>query len=145
MKAEAKLGEQEVVLLKPLTYMNLSGLSVRAAKLDLGVGPDRIVVVVDDADLPLGAIRLRPGGSDGGHRGLRSVMVELGTDAFPRQRIGIGKELAEGQDLREYVLSQFRPDEWPIVEKVCERGVEQLLCLINDGIEKAMSRYNGRI
>jgi len=128
-------------LLKPLTYMNYSGKAVSAALAGLGVALQDCLVLVDDLNLPLGALRMRAGGSSGGHRGLDSIVRVLGTDGFPRLRMGIGP-VAEGKEAREFVLSEFEEEELPAVEELVGRAAEAALCWKEDGIDAAMNAYN---
>jgi PTH1 family peptidyl-tRNA hydrolase len=140
---EARLDEHHVLLLKPLTYVNRSGQSVAEAvrfyKLDPG---EALLVVVDDAALPCGAIRLRPSGSAGGHNGLGDVEEKLGTDAYARLRIGIDAPGAVPQ--KDYVLGKFRPDQRTAVEPALEAAVAATDCWVREGIATTMNRFNRR-
>ncbi len=129
-------------LFKPLSYMNLCGLPVSRICRKTGVGLDELLILVDDLSLPLGSVRLRPGGSSGGHKGLKSLVGALGTDRFPRLRMGIGPRPA-GVEAREFVLSPFTRDEWDCVDEMACRAADAALCWVRDGIEKAMNRFNG--
>lgn len=130
-----------VLLAKPLTYMNRSGEAVAPLVRSLRLDLERVWVVCDDFSLPLGRLRLRRRGSDGGHRGLRSVIQALGSQDFPRLRMGVGP-VPWGMDPIEFVLSPFTPEEQPAVETMCQRAVEALACALQEGIEAAMNRYN---
>jgi PTH1 family peptidyl-tRNA hydrolase len=132
-------GEQ-VLLLKPETYMNLSGRSVREAMTFHKIVPADVLVILDDMALPLGRLRLRAGGSAGGHNGLTSVIQEIGTQQFPRLRIGI--EGVEGRRMVGHVLGPFSRDEEPEIVRAIERAVAATECWIAEGIEKAMTRFN---
>ncbi len=142
--ATGRIGAREVVLAKPQTFMNLSGRSVAtlAARYRLSLGD--ILVVHDDVDLPLGRLRVRPRGGAGGHRGLESIIQALGgSQEFGRLRIGIGRPQATGEEgLRDYVLSDFAPDEVEVLREVFARAAEAVLCILEDGLETAMNRYN---
>ncbi|MDX9971852.1 MAG: aminoacyl-tRNA hydrolase [FCB group bacterium] len=141
--AEASYGAEKVMLLKPMTYMNLSGTSVAAAAKNRTDDFERdVLAVVDDVNLPLGRLRLRSGGSAGGHNGLKSLAEHLGTQAFSRLRIGVGDTEA-GQDLADHVLSKFRPDELPEVEKAVDRAAQAVLSFIERGLERTMNEFNG--
>jgi len=105
------------------------------------VPPERLLVVYDDLDLPLGTIRLRPEGSSGGHRGMRSVIEHLGTQSFPRLRIGIGRPPGQ-MDPADYVLQDFTPDEETVIEEAIERAIAAIQTWLTEGLEKAMSLYN---
>jgi len=134
-----RIDDSEVVLARPLTYMNLSGIAVGPlAKLYRVVLPD-LLVVYDDMDLPLGAIRLRERGSAGGHNGMRSIIATVGTQDFPRLRIGIGRPTREG---REHVLSNFTEDEEATFQQVLDRAAEAIQCWVTEGIVAAMNRFN---
>ncbi len=134
-----------LLLCQPETFMNASGESVKAISAFYRVGPENILTVVDDADLPLGEIRLRPRGSSGGHHGLESIEQHLGTREFPRLRVGIGRHDSGVREITDYVLSQFGPDEAELLEKVLTRACDQVECWLSDGILQAMNRFNGKI
>lgn len=138
---EADLEDRDVVFLLPLTYMNLSGGAVREASEGYEIPPSRVLVVCDDLSLPLGKIRLRRGGSSGGHKGLQSVVDCLGTESFPRLRIGIGDPGV--RDAEEYVLSPFEPEEEEAVSESLDRAARAAEVWVRLGIEEAMSRFNG--
>jgi PTH1 family peptidyl-tRNA hydrolase len=140
--AKAERGECKFVLCQPQTFMNASGEAVRTISDFFRLPPEKILLVVDDADLPFGEIRLRPSGSCGGHHGLESVEEHLGTRDFPRLRIGIGRKDSSRQ-ITNYVLGQFAKDEADLLEKVLARAAKQVECWASDGIAKAMSQFNG--
>lgn len=140
--ATAQRGNQKVVLLKPQTFMNRSGISVAKAGRNLSNGPRDLLVVTDDINLPLGRLRFRPGGSAGGHNGLKSLIEHLGTETFARLRMGVGEGESHGET-RDHVLSTFTPKERPIVDQMIERAVEGVLVFLDEGIERAMERFNG--
>jgi PTH1 family peptidyl-tRNA hydrolase len=137
-----------VLVVKPRTFVNLSGDAVRALVAATGVPPARCLVVCDDLDLPLGAIRLRERGGAGGHRGLRSIIERLGTEAFPRVRIGIGRppeeeRLGRSEELvTAHVLGNFRPEEQCIIEKAIAQAVAAVAVAIAEGLPAAMNRFN---
>jgi PTH1 family peptidyl-tRNA hydrolase len=133
-----------VQLFKPLTYMNESGCAVADLVRECGVDLRDILVVLDDLNLPLGLLRMRAGGSAGGHRGVESVMLHLGTEEFPRLRLGIGPLPAEGPG-RDFVLSPFEPEEVPLVERLIEQAARAAECWVKEGLEAAMCRYNGPV
>jgi PTH1 family peptidyl-tRNA hydrolase len=139
---EAEVGGEAVLLVKPLAFMNRSGGPV-GALLGLAQGqPPDLLVVVDDAALELATLRIRERGSHGGHNGLRSLVDELGTDEFPRVRVGIRKgELPA--DLADYVLSAFPPEDVLVVQEVVGWAAEAVESVIGEGITKAMNRFNG--
>ncbi|HID63524.1 MAG TPA: aminoacyl-tRNA hydrolase [Anaerolineae bacterium] len=129
-----------VALAKPLTYMNLSGRAVRQLVSFYKLSLEDILVIYDDLDLPLGTIRLRPEGGPGGHKGMRSIIEALGSQAFPRLRVGIGRP--PGNDAASYVLSDFTADEQITLESVYERVVAAVELFLREGIEAAMNTYN---
>ncbi len=132
----------ELVLLKPTTYVNRSGRAVAALLEETGAAPEESLIVVDDFNLELGHLRLRRQGSSGGHRGLESVAKWLGTEAFPRLRVGVGPCLPEVAP-RVYVLEAFAPEESPLATSAINQAAQAVLCWQGEGIEKAMNRYNG--
>ena len=135
-------GEKKVLLAEPQTFMNLCGESVGALVKFYQLPLEKILVVVDDADLPLGEIRLRPGGGTGGHHGLESVTQHLGSKEYPRLRIGIGRK-NEAREITGHVLGKFSVGENALLEKVLERAAGQMECWLNVGLQKAMSQFNG--
>lgn len=128
-------------LAKPLTYMNRSGRSVQALLGRHGLDPRDILVVVDDVNLPLGKLRIRPGGSAGGHNGLEDITERIGRDDFPRLRFGIGSNYPRGRQA-EYVLSPFSEEERPVVEEALQRAREAAITFVTDGVVTAMNRFN---
>ncbi|MGO0121672.1 aminoacyl-tRNA hydrolase [Desulfothermobacter acidiphilus] len=143
MWAKLPLEGGEVHLLKPLTYMNLSGEAVRRLSQRYSLRPEEILVVYDDMDLPPGRLKLALSGSAGGHRGMASVLEALGTPAVPRLRLGIGRP-PEGMDPALYVLTPFAPDELPEVDRWLDRAVMVLECVLREGMLKAMNKFHQR-
>jgi len=151
-RARIGLGEvagNEVVLVKPQTYMNRSGQSVSVLVRKFNVSLNNLLVIHDDLDLPLGKIRIRQGGSAGGHKGAGSIITELGSQNFIRIRVGIGRpDKNEGftefsdDEIINYVLSDFTPDEKQAITQVIPRVSEAILCLLTEGLVAAMNRYN---
>lgn len=137
--------ERKILLCQPETYMNSSGEAVGAMAGFYRVERQNLAVVVDDADLPLGTIRMRPEGSSGGHHGLESVQQHLGTTELPRLRIGIGRNDPVDRQITDYVLSHFRSDEMEMLGKVLTRACEQIECWLAQGILEAMNRFNGSL
>ena len=133
------------LLAEPQTYMNLSGEAVSALMNYYRVAHERLLVVMDDADLPFGEIRMRAEGSSGGHHGLESIEAHLGTRQYARLRIGIGRDANAVREISGYVLGPFRAADGELLEKVLTRACDQVECWLDEGIAKAMSRYNGRI
>lgn len=139
--AETEIDYRRVLLLKPETFMNLSGRSVGQAVRFYKIEPPDLLVVCDDLSLPLGKIRLRPGGSDGGQKGLRDITAHLGTDQFPRLRIGIGDQ---GElDAADFVLSRFRSTERALIDDTLILASQAVAVWVAQGIDTAMNRFNG--
>ena len=132
---------EEILLIKPTTYMNLSGRAVRDALGFYKVSRDNLVIIADDIALPLGALRLRLRGSDGGHNGLASVIYELGSDDFARLRCGVGSDFHRGEQVK-YVLSRFKPNEIEAVTNMIDLATQGCLTIVESGLEMAMNRIN---
>jgi PTH1 family peptidyl-tRNA hydrolase len=151
--AETTLAGEPALLVKPQSFMNLSGEPVARLLAEAGASPADLVVIVDDVALPLGRLRVRPAGSDGGHNGLVSLITSLATDAFARVRIGVGQEAAEAEveaqrdsvPLRDFVLGEFLPDELERLREVIRLAADSVESLIGEGAAAAMNRFNGRI
>jgi len=135
-------GGEAVWLVKPQTYMNRSGEAVASVVRYLKIGPDGLIVVLDDADLPMGRMRLRPGGSSGGHKGLDSIIAGVGAGEFVRLRVGIGRSESGGA-LVEHVLSPFSVSEQRLMERMAGEAARAVRCVLDEGIEKAMNAFNG--
>lgn len=131
-----------LILLKPMTYMNLSGNAVGPAVRWYKVPLQRLLIVYDDLDLPFGQLRLRPSGSSGGHNGLTSVIQRLGTERIPRLRIGIGRPA--GSSSISYVLTRFGPDEARALQQIIQTAADAVVTWQSEGIEAAMNMYNRR-
>lgn len=142
LQSRATAADREITLVKPLTWMNRSGAAVGELRDDLECEPGEILVCYDDLALPLGRIRLRPGGSHGGHNGVRSIIERLGTTDFPRLRVGIAPEDRAIEDGSEFVLSPFRRHERPIVDEAVVRAAEAVECAVTEDLLTAMNRYN---
>ncbi len=144
---EVGSGSGRLRLLKPQTYMNDSGRSIRAALDWFNLTPDQILVLVDDMDLPLGRLRLRASGSAGGHNGLRSSIAHLGTEAFARLRIGIGAPAGDPTQRRErtvsHVLGRFSAEERPILDQLLDEVLTGVDLIRRQGLERAGNRLNG--
>lgn len=138
--AELREGEEKVLLVRPQTYMNLSGRCVRQVVDFFQVPLEGLLVVCDDINLPLGKLRFRARGTHGGHNGLRDVQNHLGTNEYPRLRIGVGAPPEEGAV--DYVLGHFRPSERPVMEDALAKAVQGVACWVRDGMQKAMNEYN---
>jgi peptidyl-tRNA hydrolase, PTH1 family len=142
--ARAERGESRVLLCEPQTYMNASGEAVSAVKDFYRIETNRLLVVVDDADLPLGHLRLRPGGSSGGHHGLESIEQHLGTRDYARLRVGIGRQDGARQ-ITGHVLGRFSSTEAAVLDKVLTVASDQAQTWLEAGIQKAMSQFNGAV
>ena len=139
--AEVRSGSEKVVLARPVTYMNLSGQSVRELVDFWKIESPDLLVVVDDLALDVGRIRLRPEGSAGGHNGLESIIAHLGREEFARIRLGIGP-MPQGADQAAFVLSEFSADERPVIEEAIGRAADAAKCWINMGLDETMNRFN---
>jgi PTH1 family peptidyl-tRNA hydrolase len=133
---------RRLILAKPQTYMNLSGQAVSALLRFYKVQPDQLLVIYDDVDLPLGTLRLRPGGGSSGQKGVKSIIEQLGTENFPRLRIGIDRPPGR-MDASAYVLSNFSKAQAEHMVQILERGAEAALTFVTQGLETAMNQYNG--
>lgn len=140
--AEGHIGPHRVLLVKPLTFMNDSGTAVGPLARYYKVPPERILVIYDDLDLPLARLRLRPGGSSGGHNGINSLIAHLNTQDFPRLRIGIGRPV-HGDPI-DYVLGDFDRDQEPVIRAAREQVDEIVVTFLSEGMREAMNRYNGQ-
>jgi PTH1 family peptidyl-tRNA hydrolase len=136
---------RKVILCQPQTFMNASGEAVGAVGRFYQVPTEGILIVVDDADLPLGQIRMKPEGSSGGHHGLESVEQQLATRAYPRLRLGIGRRAEDQREITDYVLGRFEATERGTVEEVLDRAVQQVECWLSTGISAAMNEFNGAV
>ena len=134
---------QKLFLLKPQTYMNLSGRSVLQLSAYFHIPPQRIIVIFDDISLAPGRLRIRNDGSAGGHNGIKSIIAELGSQAFPRVKVGVGAKAHAEQELADWVLSGFSAQEEKAVVSALERSAEAALCIIDKGVSEAANRYNG--
>jgi len=139
--AEATCAGNELVIAKPQLFMNRSGEAIGQLVRYLNIEPERLLVVVDDADLPLGRLRLRKQGSAGGHNGLKSVIDHLGSREFPRLRLGMGRP-ADAEGMINHVLSDFSREERVIVKEIVQRAVETIHCFLQYGIDQAMNSCN---
>lgn len=136
-------GGKKLLLLKPLTYMNLSGRSVLQLSAYFHVPPQRIIVMFDDISLEPGRLRIRSDGSAGGHNGIKSIIQELGSQDFPRVKIGVGGKAHPEQDLADHVLSTFSASEEKALVSALERAADAALCIVSSGVPEASNRFNG--
>ena len=135
-------GEKALVM-KPVTYMNLSGEAVRPAADFYKIPPEHIIVISDDTALDVGKLRIRKGGSAGGHNGLKSIIQHLGTDQFPRIRVGVGKKPHPDYDLADWVLGKFQGEDRKAIAAAVERCADAVECYIKEGPDRAMNKFNG--
>lgn len=135
------IGGEKVILLKPQTYMNLSGESVRAAADFYKIDAEHMIVLYDDIDLDVGKLRVRAKGSAGGHNGIKNIIAHMGTQEFPRVRIGVGAK-PDRMDLADYVLGRFSQVERSAMEDAFEEAAEAAIAVVEDGIDAAMNRFN---
>ena len=142
-QAEGQIGKEAVLLVRPHTYMNLTGRCVSPLARHAASSLDDLLVICDDTNLGLGRLRLRPHGSAGGHKGLDSIIHDLHSQAFPRLRLGIGQPPTDG-DFMAYVLSPFSRSEWPLVHHMIDRAVQAVETWIYHGLDEAMNRFNQR-
>ena len=138
----AALGGKKVLLMKPVTYMNLSGEAVRQAADFYRIPPERVLVISDDVSLPVGKLRIRTGGSAGGHNGLKSIIAQLGSDRFPRVKIGVGEKPHPDYDMADWVLSRFAGEDKKAVDAAILRAADAVECLLKEGPDRAMNRFN---
>ena len=132
---------KQLILVKPLTFMNLSGTAIAKGRAAWDVVPEEILVVYDCLDLPSGKVRLRQDGGSGGHRGMASLIQELGSQNFPRLRVGIGRQ--SGKQVVDYVLSGWGPEEQPYIEQAVDAAADAVLLAVRSGLAVAMNKYNG--
>lgn len=138
---ETLIGGERVLLVKPQTYMNLSGEALRSLVTFYKIPMEQVLVIYDDVDLSVGQVRIRMQGSSGTHNGMRSIVQQLQSENFPRIRIGIGK--SDRILLADYVLQRFSSSEIPVMEAAATKAAEAVECFISQGIQMAMNRYNG--
>ena len=141
--AKRELGGKRTLLVEPQTFMNSSGEAVYALLNFYRVPVSHLLVVVDDADLPLGELRLRPKGSPGGHHGLESIEKHIGSPEYARLKVGIGRTRDGRREITSFVLGKFNSDETKLLEKVLQRAADQAECWVTDGVQKAMNQFNG--
>ena len=142
LTAECEINGERVLLMKPQTFMNLSGEAVGEAARFYKIPPEHVLVVSDEVSLPLGKLRVRQKGSAGGHNGLKSIIAALGGDGFPRVRIGVGAPPHPEYDMADWVLSVFRNQDLEDMQSAAQRAAEAVITYISDGPERAMNRFN---
>ena len=134
---------EKVLVMKPITYMNLSGEAVRQALDFYKVPPDHVLVISDDTALAAGRLRIRMKGSAGGHNGLKNIIQHLGTDQFPRLRVGVGEKPHPDYDLADWVLSKFTGEDKKNMDAAVKRAADAVECILAEGIDRGMGRFNG--
>ena len=139
----ALIGGQSVLLMKPTTYMNLSGEAVGQAARFYKIPPERVLVISDDVALPQGKLRIRRSGSAGGHNGLKNIIAHLGSDQFPRVTVGVGGKPHPDSDMADWVLSKFTGPDKTAMEQTIDRAADAVTCLLAQGVDKAMASFNG--
>jgi len=142
LTAAADINGEKVLLMKPQTFMNLSGEAVGEAARFYKIPPEHVLVVSDEISLPLGRLRLRTKGSAGGHNGLKSIIAALGSDAFPRIRLGVGAPPHPDYDMADWVLSVFRNQDLEDMRAAADRAAQAVISYISDGPERAMNKFN---
>ena len=140
---EGRIAGQKVLLVKPQTYMNLSGQSIVEVMNFYKVEIENLIVIYDDINLAPGKLRIRPKGSAGGHNGIKNIIAHLGTQVFPRIRIGVG-EKPKGWDLADYVLGRFSKEEEPVVREALEKAAKACSEIITEDVTSAMNKYNNK-
>ena len=141
LTGEVELGGQRVLVVKPQTYMNLSGEAVKLAGGFYKIPPDHILVLYDDVSLPLGKRRIRASGSAGGHNGIKNIIAHLGTDAFPRIKVGVGAP-AQPDGMVDWVIGNFTASERKVVDAAIDRALDAAACVIEYGVSEAQNRFN---
>ena len=136
-----ELGGAKVLLMKPITYMNLSGEAVGEAARFFKIPADHVLVLSDDVSLPVGKLRIRKGGSAGGHNGLKSIIQHLGTDQFPRVKIGVGEKPHPDYDMADWVLGKFTGEDLKTITQAIQRAGKAAECYIQNGPDKAMNQF----
>ena len=133
---------EKVLVMKPVTYMNLSGEAVRPAADFYKIPPEHILVVSDDTALAVGRLRIRKSGSAGGHNGLKNIIQQLGTDQFPRLRVGVGEKPHPDYDLADWVLGHFVGEDKKAIDASVKRAADAVECILKDGLDRAMNKFN---
>jgi len=134
---------EKVLVMKPITYMNLSGEAVRQAADFYKIPPERVLVVSDDTALPVGRLRIRVKGSAGGHNGLKNIIQHLGTDQFPRLRVGVGEKPHPDYDMADWVLGKFTGEDKKKIDASVKRAADAVACILSEGIDRGMGKFNG--
>ena len=144
LTAQADFDGQRLLLMKPQTFMNASGIAIEAAAHFYKIPPERVLVLFDDISLPVGKIRVRKSGSAGGHNGIKSIIAMLHSEEFPRVKIGVGAKPHPDYDLADWVLSSFSKTEQPELDRALDNARDAALCILTDGCERAAASFNGK-
>ena len=136
------IGGETVMLMKPQTFMNLSGEAVAQAVSFYKLAPDHVIVVSDEVALPIGKLRIRTKGSAGGHNGIKNIIAHLGTDVFPRVKVGVGAPSHPDYDMVDWVIGSFSAQEKKIVDEALDRALDAAECIISRGVTEAQNRFN---
>lgn len=136
-------GGRRVLLMLPQTYMNLSGEAVGEAARFYKIPPERVLVISDDVSLPLGKLRVRGSGSAGGHNGIKNIIAHLGTDAFPRVKVGVGAPPNPEYDMADWVIGAFSASERKVIDAALDRALDAAECVVKKGITEAQNQFNG--
>lgn len=138
----ATIGGCQALVMKPVTFMNLSGESVGEAARFYKIPADHVLVVSDDVSLPVGKLRIRTGGSAGGHNGLKNIIQHLGTDQFPRVKVGVGQKPHPDYDMADWVLGKFQGEDKKVMDEAVKRAADAVECILKEGADRAMNRFN---
>ena len=139
---QVEIGGEKVLLMKPQTYMNLSGDAVREAMAFYKIPIDHVIVISDDVSLPVGKLRIRRSGSAGGHNGLKDIIAKCGGDGFPRVKVGVGEKPHPDYDMADWVLSAFKGDDLKTINEAVKKAASAAEVIITSGVDKAMAAYN---
>ena len=142
LTAAVEISGHGVLMMKPTTFMNLSGEAVGEAARFYKIPPDHVLVISDDVSLPLGKLRIRTGGFAGGHNGLKSIIQHLGADQFPRVKVGVGEKPHPDYDMADWVLGKFQGEDKKVMDEAVKRAADAVECYLKDGPQKAMNRFN---
>ncbi|MDD5939137.1 MAG: aminoacyl-tRNA hydrolase [Clostridiales bacterium] len=138
----AVVGGEKVLLMKPVTFMNLSGEAVEQAASFYKIPPSRILVISDEVALPPGKLRIRPSGSAGGHNGLKNIIAHLHSDQFPRIRVGVGQKPHPDYDMADWVLGRPQGEDQAAIDAAVKRAADAVSCVIQEGVDRAMNKFN---
>lgn len=141
---ECRMADKRVLLAKPQTFMNLSGESVREISAFYKIPPEKTVIIFDDISLPVGKIRIRRNGSDGGHNGMKNIILLSGSNAFPRIKVGVGAKPHPNYDLKDWVLSRFSSQEAPLISDAAKKAANAAECIATESVDIAMNKYSNR-